>query len=135
MKGDGVIGRVRFKTPGKFSVYNALAAGTCAVALGLPFAGVTDALCLGPKVKGRAEVVPTNRDFTVVIDYAHTPDGLLNIMETLNEVKKGRLVTVFGCGGRSRQDQTPHYGKACRGNSDKVIVTSDNPVRRTRTKL
>lgn len=54
MKGDGVIGRVRFKTPGKFSVYNALAAGTCAVALGLPFAGVTDALCLGPKVKGRA---------------------------------------------------------------------------------
>ena len=127
MKGDGVIGRVRFKTPGEFSVYNALAAGTCAVALGLPFAGVTDALCLGPKVKGRAEVVPTNRDFTVVIDYAHTPDGLLNIMETLNEVKKGRLVTVFGCGGDRDKTKRPIMGKLAEENSDKVIVTSDNP--------
>ena len=127
MKGDGVIGRVKFKTPGEFSVYNALAAGTCAVALGLPFAGVTDALCLGPKVKGRAEVVPTNRDFTVVIDYAHTPDGLLNIMETLNEVKKGRLVTVFGCGGDRDKTKRPIMGKLAEENSDKVIVTSDNP--------
>ena len=97
------------------------------MALGLPFAGVTDALCLGPKVKGRAEVVPTNRDFTVVIDYAHTPDGLLNIMETLNEVKKGRLVTVFGCGGDRDKTKRPIMGKLAEENSDKVIVTSDNP--------
>ncbi len=125
--GDGVIGRVHFKTPGEFSVYNAMAAGVCAVALGLPFAGVVDALCDGPKVKGRAEVVPTGRDFTVVIDYAHTPDGLLKIMQTLNEVKKGRLVTVFGCGGERDKTKRPIMGRLAVENSDKVIVSSDNP--------
>ena len=125
--GDGVIGRVRFKTPGEFSVYNAMAAGVCAVALGLPFAGVVDALCLGPRVKGRAEVVPTGRDFTVVIDYAHTPDGLLNIMQTLNDVKKGRLVVVFGCGGDRDRTKRPIMGKLAVEYADKVIVSSDNP--------
>lgn len=127
VKGDGVIGRVRFKTPGEFSVYNALAAEACAVALGFPFAGVTDALSMGPKVKGRAEVVPTDRDFTVVIDYAHTPDGLLNIMQTLNKVKEGRLVTVFGCGGDRDKTKRPIMGRLAAENSQKVIVTSDNP--------
>ena len=69
----GVIGRVRLAVPGRFSVYNALGAAACALTLGLPFQPVVDALGKAAGVKGRCEVVPTGRDFTVVIDYAHTP--------------------------------------------------------------
>ena len=97
--GTGVIGRVRLAVPGRFSVYNALGAAVCALTLGLPFQPVVDALGQAAGVKGRCEVVPTGRDFTVVIDYAHTPDGLEKICGALRECKAGRLVTVFGCGG------------------------------------
>ena len=78
-------------------------------------------------MKGRAEVVPTDRDFTVVIDYAHTPDGLLNICETLNACKAGRLVTLFGCGGDRDRTKRPKMGAVAAAHSDFVIVTSDNP--------
>ena len=123
----GSIGRVRFGTPGAFSVYNALAAGACAASLGYPVAEVAAALSRTPGVKGRAEVVPTDRDFTVIIDYAHTPDWLKNILETLGEVKEGRLVTVFGCGGDRDKTKRPLMGKIAAELSDFVVVTSDNP--------
>ncbi|MBQ6829754.1 MAG: UDP-N-acetylmuramoyl-L-alanyl-D-glutamate--2,6-diaminopimelate ligase [Clostridia bacterium] len=123
---DG-IGRVRLATPGQFSVYNALAAAACALQLGVDFDTVTAALSAAGIVKGRAEVVPTDRDFTVVIDYAHTPDGLLNICETLNACKAGRLVTLFGCGGDRDRTKRPKMGAVAAAHSDFVIVTSDNP--------
>ena len=91
----GAIGRVRLKTPGLFSVYNAMGSAACALALGVPFDTVTAALSETAGVKGRAEVVPTGRDFTVVIDYAHTPDGLENICKTMRECCHGRLIVVF----------------------------------------
>ncbi len=125
--GDSVIGRVKIKTPGLFSVYNAMAAGACAVALGMPFMGVVNALCETGNVKGRAEIVPTGKDFTVVIDYAHTPDGLENILRSLNEIKEGRLVTLFGCGGDRDKTKRPLMGTIAASYSDYVIVTSDNP--------
>ncbi len=121
------IGRVCLATPGRFSVYNALSAAACAHALGVPFDTVTAALSRAGIVKGRAEVVPTGRDFTVVIDYAHTPDGLINICNTLNACKVGRLVTVFGCGGDRDRTKRPQMGAAAAELSDFVIVTSDNP--------
>ena len=123
----GDIGRVRLATPGRFSVYNALCAAACAHALGIPFDTVTAALSRAGIVKGRAEVVPTGRNFTVVIDYAHTPDGLVNICNTLNACKIGRLVTVFGCGGDRDRTKRPKMGAAAAALSDHVIVTSDNP--------
>ncbi len=128
MVGDSVIGRVKLKIPGLFSVYNALAAGSCVLALGVPFAGVVSAMCSLESPKGRAEVVPTNgRDFTVIIDYAHTPDGLENILKALRDSAKGRLVTVFGCGGDRDKTKRPQMGRIAGDFSDYVIVTSDNP--------
>lgn len=123
---DG-IGRVRLATPGRFSVYNALCAAACALAVGIPFETVTTALSKAGIVKGRAEVVPTGRAFTVVIDYAHTPDGLVNICETLNACKAGRLVTLFGCGGDRDRTKRPKMGAAAAQLSDFLVVTSDNP--------
>ena len=123
----GEIGRVRLATPGRFSVYNALGAAACARALGIPFDDVVTALGRAGIVKGRAEVVPTGRDFTVVIDYAHTPDGLVNICSTLNACKAGRLVTVFGCGGDRDRTKRPKMGAAAAELSDFMVITSDNP--------
>ena len=123
----GSIGRVKLKTPGRFSAYNALAAAACALELGIPFDEVVSALCDAAIIKGRAEVVPTGRDFTVVIDYAHTPDGLKNICETLNACKAGRLVTVFGCGGDRDRTKRPKMAAMAAALSDFVVVTSDNP--------
>ncbi len=125
--GNGVIGRVSLQIPGEFSVYNAMAAGVCALSLGCPFHGVLDALSSAKGVKGRVEVVPTGRDFTVVIDYAHTPDGLLNVTKAMNKVKTGRLVTLFGCGGDRDRLKRPIMGQIAAEQSDYVIVTSDNP--------
>ncbi|HCC35414.1 MAG TPA: UDP-N-acetylmuramoyl-L-alanyl-D-glutamate--2,6-diaminopimelate ligase, partial [Ruminococcaceae bacterium] len=105
--GVGVIGRVHFATPGKFSVYNALAAGVAATATGMPFTAAVAALSEVSGVKGRVEIVPTDTDFTVVIDYAHSPDALENVISTLSNVKKGRLVTLFGCGGDRDREKRP----------------------------
>ena len=125
--GTGVIGRVRLGIPGDFSVYNALAAASCALTLGMPFAKVVDALSAAPGVKGRAEIVPTGRDFTVVIDYAHTPDGLQNICETMKKCTEGRLITVFGCGGDRDKGKRPKMGAIAAALSDYLVITSDNP--------
>ncbi len=125
--GTGVIGRVRLAVPGRFSVYNALGAAACALTLGLPFQPVVEALGQAVGVKGRAEVVPTGRDFTVVIDYAHTPDGLEKICGALRECKTGRLVTLFGCGGDRDKTKRPKMAAAAASLSDYLVVTSDNP--------
>lgn len=125
--GTGAIGRVRLPIPGMFSVYNAMAAAACALALDLPFPQLVDALCYAKGVKGRAEIVPTGRDFTVVIDYAHTPDGLEKICKTMKECSKGRLVTLFGCGGDRDKTKRPLMGAAAASLSDFLIITSDNP--------
>ncbi len=125
--GDNQLGRVHLHIPGQFSVYNGMAAAACAVSIGLPFETVVDALGNAPGVKGRAEVVPTGRDFTVVIDYAHTPDGLENICSTLKECCTGRLITVFGCGGDRDRTKRPQMGAIAARLSDLAVVTSDNP--------
>lgn len=125
--GFDVISRVRLKTAGRFSVYNALCAGSCAVTLGVPIKTVAAALTELPGVKGRAEVVPTGRDFTVVIDYAHTPDGLENILKTFQDVPKNRLIVLFGCGGDRDRTKRPKMGRIAAQLADYCIVTSDNP--------
>ncbi len=120
-------GRISTCTPGRFSVYNAMSAACCMLSLGFEFDEVCSALSSADGVKGRAEVVNTGRDFTVLIDYAHTPDGVENILSTVNEIKNGRLVTLFGCGGDRDRTKRPLMGKIAAQLSDFCIVTSDNP--------
>ena len=127
MVGFGLIGRVKLKIAGKFSVYNSLAAAVCAKELGMPLNEITDALNSLEGVKGRAEVVPSDRDFTIIIDYAHTPDGLQNILNTFKECPKNRLVVLFGCGGDRDRTKRPKMGAVAARLADYVIVTSDNP--------
>ena len=120
-------GRVSLHIPGQFSVYNGLTAAAACLLAGMDFDAVLTALSQAGGVKGRAEVVPTGRDFTVVIDFAHTPDGLENICRTLKECGGGRLVTLFGCGGDRDKGKRPQMGAIAAALSDAVIVTSDNP--------
>lgn len=125
--GFGLIGRARLKTGGKFSVYNGLCAICAALRLGIKLPDALVAVNNLSGVKGRAEVVPTGRDFHVIIDYAHTPDGLRNILETFIDLPKNRLITVFGCGGDRDKTKRPLMGKIAASYSDYMIVTSDNP--------
>lgn len=125
--GYSVIGRMHLHTGGRFTVYNAMCAATCAVELGIPVQTVCHALDKLQGIKGRAEVVPTGRDFTVIIDYAHTPDGLENILSTFREYEKNRLVVLFGCGGDRDRTKRPLMAKVSAALADFLIITSDNP--------
>ena len=119
--------KIQLAIPGKFSVYNALTAAGCSVALGFSLRDVAEGLKAAKGVKGRIEVVKTNTDYTVIIDYAHTPDGLLNILNAIHGFAKGRIITLFGCGGDRDRTKRPKMGKIAGELSDFCIVTSDNP--------
>ena len=124
---DSIISHIKVKTGGRFTVYNSMCAAVCALELGIPLDTAVQAIGLLEGVKGRAEVVPSDRDFTIIIDYAHTPDGLKNILETFKECEKNRLIVVFGCGGDRDKTKRPIMGNIAVHNADYVIVTSDNP--------
>lgn len=135
-KADGVVfdlcynGRcekIELAIPGRFSVYNALTAAGCCLATGLGIEKIAKGLKTATGVKGRIEVVKTNTDYTVIIDYAHTPDGLVNILNAIRGFAKGRIVTLFGCGGDRDKTKRPQMGKIAGELSDYCIVTSDNP--------
>ncbi len=121
------IGRVQCPIPGRFSVYNSLCAVSAAISLGFGFEDALRAIAKCSGVKGRIEVVPTDTDYTVIIDYAHSPDGLENIISSLREISKGRVVTLFGCGGDRDKTKRPLMGAIAAKLSDFCIVTSDNP--------
>lgn len=118
---------VRLGIPGKFSVYNCLAAFATCSALGIEPQKIIDALLIAKGVPGRAENVYTGTDYTVLIDYAHTPDGLENIIKTVKEFSQGRVVTLFGCGGDRDPVKRPIMGKIAGTLSDFCVITSDNP--------
>lgn len=121
------IGRVKFAVPGNFSVYNSMGAAVCLVEMGMDFRAVLDALRLCVGVPGRMEVVPTNEDYTVIIDYAHTPDGLENVLRCVREITDGRVISVFGCGGDRDKTKRPIMGEIAARLSDVTVITSDNP--------
>lgn len=118
---------IKTNLPGIFSVYNSLAAAASAYTAGISADVIAKAMPQIGGVKGRMEVVPTGRDFTVIIDYAHTPDALENVCKALDEIKSGRLVTLFGCGGNRDKSKRPKMAKTAAENSDFLIITSDNP--------
>lgn len=113
--------------PGKFSVYNALCAIGAVKALGYDLKNISKYLKTATGVKGRAEVVDLGFDFTVLIDYAHTPDGIENILKAVRGFAKGRVVILFGCGGDRDPIKRPIMGKSASELADFLIVTSDNP--------
>ncbi|MCD7948405.1 MAG: UDP-N-acetylmuramoyl-L-alanyl-D-glutamate--2,6-diaminopimelate ligase [Oscillospiraceae bacterium] len=123
----GEIQRVTLPIPGGFSIYNALGVMTCALALGVPLADTARALARARGVKGRVEVVPVPADYTVIIDYAHSPDALENVLTAVRGFTQGRLICLFGCGGDRDRTKRPLMGAIAGRLADLVIVTSDNP--------
>ena len=119
--------RVKLGVPGLFSVYNALGVIGTGLSLGIELAECADSLASARGVKGRVEVVPTDGDYTILIDYAHTPDALENVLKSMRRVAKGRLVALFGCGGDRDRTKRPIMGRIAAENADFVVVTSDNP--------
>ena len=124
---NGEVHEMRLGIPGKFSVYNALTAICACLNIGISIADIEKGLVLAKSVKGRIEVVHTNTPYTVIIDYAHTPDGMENIISAVRAFAKNRVITVFGCGGNRDATKRPKMGKIAEDPSDIVIVTSDNP--------
>ena len=119
---------VKLPIPGKFTVYNALTVLGMAMQLGISLPDAAKALETAQGVKGRVEVVPTpGKPYTVLIDYAHTPDGLENVLSSVKGFCKGRLIAVFGCGGDRDPIKRPIMGKIGTDIADIAIITSDNP--------
>ena len=121
------IGRVNFAVPGKFSVYNSMGAAVCLIEMGMDFKAVLDSLVLCTGVPGRMEVVPADVPYTILIDYAHTPDGLENVLGCVREITEGKVICLFGCGGDRDKTKRPIMGEIAARLSDVVVVTSDNP--------
>ncbi len=125
---------VRLPIGGRFNVANALVAAECALLLDIEAADIAAGLTSAAPIAGRFEPVPLDADFAVIVDYAHTPDGLENLLssvrETLAEVataEPGRVIVVFGCGGDRDRDKRPMMGEVAERLADEVVVTSDNP--------
>ena len=119
---------VQIGIPGKFTVYNVLTVLGCALKLGISLEAAAQALKTAQGVKGRVEVVPTpGKDYTVLIDYAHTPDGLENVLSSVRGYCQGRLIAVFGCGGDRDPIKRPIMGRIGAELADLAIITSDNP--------
>jgi len=119
--------RVRLPLAGDFNVSNALVAAGCALALGIPLDTVAAGLESAPQVPGRLERVDEGQAFSVLVDYAHTPDGLAKAIAAVRAVTPGRVITVFGCGGDRDPAKRPLMGEAAGTLSDAVVLTSDNP--------
>ena len=124
---DGKTVPVSLAIPGRFSVYNALNTIAVGLALGISLDDCAKAMKTAHGVKGRMELVPTDGDYTIVIDYAHTPDALENALKALRAENTGRIVVLFGCGGDRDRTKRPIMGAIAADNADLVIVTSDNP--------
>ena len=119
---------VRVPIPGGFTVYNALSALAAALALGIPLEKSAAVLRTVSPVKGRVEVVPTpGKNYTILIDYAHSPDGMENVLKSVRGFAKGRTVALFGCGGDRDRTKRPKMGAMAAKYADFVVVTTDNP--------
>jgi UDP-N-acetylmuramoyl-L-alanyl-D-glutamate--2,6-diaminopimelate ligase len=118
---------VNFAMPGLFNVSNSLAVIACCETLGFEPKDVIAQINKMTGVRGRAEVVPTGRDFTVICDYAHTPDAIENVLKAIRNGANGKVKCLFGCGGNRDAKKRPLMAAAAADNADFLIVTSDNP--------
>ncbi|MGL4732030.1 MAG: UDP-N-acetylmuramoyl-L-alanyl-D-glutamate--2,6-diaminopimelate ligase, partial [Clostridium sp.] len=113
--------------PGKFTVYNTLGVISACYILNIDIETIKDVLKNTPGVKGRFENIKNDEGLTVIVDYAHTPDALENVLNTSKEFVKGKIITVVGCGGDRDKTKRPIMGKIAQQKSDISIITSDNP--------
>ena len=119
---------VQVNIPGGFMVYNTLDVLGAALQLGVSIGQSAGILAKVPHVKGRVEVVPTpGKDYTVLIDYAHSPDSLTNVLSSVRGFAKGRTIALFGCGGDRDKTKRPKMGRAAARSADFLVVTTDNP--------
>ncbi len=118
---------VEIPLSGKFNVYNTLAAMAALLAENVPLDHVLEHIHSAPQVAGRFERVEEGQPFTVIVDYAHTPDGLENLLTTARGITKNKLITVFGCGGDRDRTKRPIMGRIAGKYSDFSVITSDNP--------
>ena len=118
--------RVKVDIPGRFSVYNALAAICVAKKLGIPSDKVIEALA-EIKVPGRSEMVPNKKEIPIMIDYAHSPESLQNILSAVKSYTRGKVISVFGCGGDRDKGKRPIMGEISGRIADFTFITSDNP--------
>ena len=119
--------KITLNVPGEFSIYNGLSAAACAYSFGIDLETIKKGLEAVEGVKGRFEVVPTNTDYTVIIDFAHTSDGLEKVLTVIDEFAEGRKIVVFGAGGNRDKTKRPEMGETVGKHADFSIVTSDNP--------
>ena len=127
MVSDGFILRVSLSLSGDFWAGNSLAAIICANKVGIPAEKCVYALKSFSGVKGRMEILDIPTPYRVIIDYAHTPDSLLQTLLSLRKFCKGRIILVFGCGGNREKEKRSEMGRVAVYNSDVVFITSDNP--------
>lgn len=118
--------RIKVGIPGRFSVYNSLAAICIANKYGIDAEKIKEAL-LEIKVPGRSELVPNKKDLTIMIDYAHSPESLQSILNSVKNYTRGRVISVFGCGGDRDTSKRPIMGEISGNIADFTIITSDNP--------
>lgn len=118
---------VKINLAGVFNVYNSLAAIASACTQGIDLKLIKEALADFKGVKGRFELVRAGQNFAVIVDYAHTPDGIQNILESARDITKGRIIVVFGCGGDRDKTKRPVMGHIASELADICIITSDNP--------
>ncbi len=118
--------RVKVDIPGRFSVYNALAAICVAKKIGVPSDKVIEALA-EIKVPGRSEMIPNKKEIPIMIDYAHSPESLQNILSAVKSYTKGKVISVFGCGGDRDKGKRPIMGEVSGKIADFTFITTDNP--------
>lgn len=118
---------IKIPIPGKFTVYNTMAVIATARSLNIPMKVIIEALKQVKGVPGRVQGISSIKGYSVLVDYAHTPDGLENVLETIKQFAKGRIITVFGCGGDRDNTKRPIMGEIAAKYSDEVMITSDNP--------
>jgi UDP-N-acetylmuramoyl-L-alanyl-D-glutamate--2,6-diaminopimelate ligase len=123
---DGEV-EVALPLPGRFNIENALCAIACARALGIALTDTVAALAVADRVPGRFEPVDEGQPYAVIVDYAHTPDSLENVLDAARQVTGGRLLCVFGCGGDRDREKRPLMGEIAARLADLAVVTSDNP--------
>ncbi len=118
---------IQLRMTGMFNVYNAMAAASCAMVMGIDAEGIRDGLASITSVPGRIEMLPTHTPYRVILDYSHSPDALTNILKTVREFSKKRIIAVFGCGGDRDKGKRPIMGEIGGRLADLCILTSDNP--------
>ena len=118
--------RIKVGIPGRFSVYNSLAAIEVATKLGCSVESIKEAL-LEVRVPGRSELVNNSKELTIMIDYAHSPESLENILSAVKSYTRGRVISLFGCGGDRDNRKRPIMGEISGKIADFTIITSDNP--------